>query len=344
MGRSSFNNGIGSNGTSFFEQVAYWVIKTYFYNQYDVQLHYKLGAYEYDIAIPKLNTLIECQSGLHVSQNHQKNDKFKQDYCKANNIKLITIMNWQDSSKVQVNYQTNYIEFGCYGTTIRDSVQKVLLPDNTLDFNKIKLQGNEHSRYIAAIYALLMLITNQKVDTEHFCNLTWAKIWQTSINNSIDATLQYENSLASRPDLVKEFRGLIRYPEIQPRSISLGSHELANWECSKCNYKWQARIVDRALKNNGCPKCGHIKGGITQSICTDISKSFFAKYKSLVPFIKANSTQEKEQIAKSIYMGSNVKKIEIQCPHCNKLKIITPHRLHGATNIRCSKCKRLFIE
>ena len=72
MGRSSFNNGIGSNGTSFFEQLTYWTIKAYFYNQYEVQLHYKLGAYEFDIAIPELNALIECQSGLHTSKTHQE--------------------------------------------------------------------------------------------------------------------------------------------------------------------------------------------------------------------------------------------------------------------------------
>lgn len=346
----NFNNGFRNNassGTSFFEQLTYWVVKSYIYNQYEVLLHYKIGRMEFDVAIPALNILIECQSALHV--NSIEMDKVKQEYCKANNIKLITLMNYDATSdKVQVNYQNNYITFGCKGTTIRDSIQKVLLSDNTLDFNKIKLQKNEHSRAIAATYALLMLIINKKVDIEHFCNLPWHQIWQTSLNKSVDATLPFEKSLASRPDLLKEFRGLVNYPEIQPRSISLGSGELADWECLNCNYKWQTIIYNRAVSNNRCPKCSakiaSKKISITESTCKDIQKSFYAKYKSLVPFIKATNQKEKEQIAQITYAGSNVKKIQLQCPHCNTLKYIIPNRLHGATNVRCMHCKRLFIE
>lgn len=338
MSSSSFNNGIGGNGTSFFEQVAYWTIKSYFYNQYDVLLHYKINNMEYDIAIPSLNTLIECQSELHV--NSTKMDKAKQDYCREHNIRLIQIMNWNDTSKVKINYQNNYIECGCTSVHIRDSIEKVLLPDNKLDFNKIKIQKNEHSRYITATYALLMLITNQQVDTEHFCNLPWAKIWQTSINNSIDATLSFENSLASRPDLVKEFRGLIRYPEIQPRSISLGSKEAANWECGTCGHKWQTIIYSRTALNSKCIICD----AEDKATCKNISKSFYYKYKSLVPFIKANNIQEKEDAAKKLYASSNVKTIALICPHCQKERIIHPFKLQGVTNIRCKHCKRLFIE
>lgn len=339
---SSFNSlrNNASAGTSFAEQVMYWTIKAYFYNQYEVLLHYKLGAYEFDIVIPELNVVIECQSILHAKDNVIKNDRLKQNYCKANNIRLIQIMNWNDASKVKINYQTDYVEFGCTCAYIRDSIQKVLLPNNILDFNKIKLQKNEHSRYIAAIYALLMLITNKKVDIEYFCKLPWAKVWQTSINNSIDATLPFENSLASRPDLLKEFRGLVKYPEILPRSISLGSGEYANWECSVCGHKWQAIIRNRAVLNNRCLKCYNE----AKSTCTDISKSFYAKYKSLVPFIKANSMQEKEQIAKNIYANSVAKTIKLICHHCKKERIIIPNRLQGVTNIKCKECKRWFIE
>lgn len=340
---SSFNNSMNGNvaGTSFAEQLIYLSLAVYFYNTYKVALHYKLDDMEYDIAIPELNTLIECQSKLHV--NSIEMDKVKQDYCKEHNIRLITLMNWNDASKVKINYQTDYVEFGCSGAHIRESIQKVLLSDNKLDFNKVKLQKNEHSRCIAAIYGLITLITNKQVDIKHFCNLPWLQIWQTSLNKSVNAKLSFENSLASKDSLVKEYRGLVKYGYINPREISIGSNEYANWECSKCDHKWQAIIENRALKNSKCPKCGKIKSNINQSTCTDISKSFFAKYRSLVPFIKVTNQKEKEQLAKSTYASSN-KKIELQCPHCNKLKLIRPCDLHGATNIRCSNCKRLFIE
>lgn len=340
---SSFNS-LRNNAaptTSFAEQLIYWTIAAYFYNTYKVYLHYKLDTYEFDIAIPELNTLIECQSRLHV--NSTKMDKIKQDYCKSNNIKLITVMNWQDSSKIKVNYQTDYIEVGCPGVNIRDSIEKVLLPDNKLDFNKVKLQKNEHSRYIAATYALLMLIIDKKVDIEHFCKLPWHQIWQTSLNKSVDATLPFEKSLASRPDLLKEFRGLVKYDYISPREISLCSNEYANWECGTCGHKWQADVKNRVVLNNGCPKCGYTKSSIAHSTCKDIQKSFYTKYKLLVPFIKANSIQEKEDLAKKLYASSH-KQLTLICPHCQKERIVVPHSLQGAANIKCKECNRWFIE
>lgn len=338
----SFNNNNRNNasaGTSFFEQLAYWVVKVYLYNKYDVLLHYKLDAYEFDIALPDLNIIIEVQSGLHI--NSIEMDKTKQNYCKEHNIRLITLMNYdRTSDKVQVNYQTDYIEVGCSGTHIRDSIEKVLLADNKLDFNKIKLQKNEHSRAIAATYALIMLITNQQVDIEQFCKLPWTKIWQTSLNKSVNAKLSFENSLASKDKLVKEYRGLVKYGYIYPREICLGSNEYANWECNLCGYKWEATVEKRTKLNRGCPKCA----AEDRATCKDTSKSFFTKCKSLVPFIKANSLQEKELLAKNIYANSNVKTITLICPHCQKEKIIRPCDLQGATNVRCHNCKRLFIE
>lgn len=340
---SSFNSN-GNNasaGTSFFEQLAYWTIKSYFYNQYEVQLHYKLGDYEFDIAIPELNTLIECQSALHV--NSIKMDKIKQDYCKSNNIKLITVMNWQDTSKVKVNYQTDYVEFGCISRDNSKSVDKVLAPNDLLDFEKVKNQKNTHCRHIFAIYNAISLIEGKPADVNKFCLLPWKLIWNKAQAESINKVLPFENSLASKDKLVKEFRGLVKYPEISPRSISLGSNEYANWECGTCGHKWQAVIYNRALRNKGCPKCSIIKGGITKSICKDIQKSFYTKYKSLVPFIKANTQKEKEDTAKKIYACST-KYIALICPHCQKDKVIQPFKLHGVTNVRCDNCKRLFIE
>lgn len=340
---SSFNNNFGGNapGTSFFEQLCFWTIAAYFYNKYEVLLHYKLDNMEYDIAINESNTMIEVQSGLHIKST--KMDKAKQEYCKANNIRLIQIMNYDKTSdKVQVNYQHNYITFGCNAYANREPVDKVLAPNGLLDFEKVKNQGNTHCRYIFAIYNLISLIEGKPADINKFCNLLWRNIWNKAQAESINKIIPFENSLASKNNLVKEYRGLVKYGYISPREISLGSNELANWECNKCSYKWQSRIADRVLEHN-CPKCSYVKRGITKSICKDLQKSFYAKYKSLVPFIKANNMQEKEAIAKKIYAGSN-KKLELQCPHCKKLKIIIPHKMYGATNVRCSNCKRLFIE
>lgn len=346
MSSNSFNNGMGGNGTSFFEQLTYWTIKAYFYNQYDVQLHYKLGAYEFDVAIPALNIIIECQSTLHA--NSIEMDKAKQNYCKEHNIRLITLMNWQDNLKVQINYQTDYIEVGCAAYANKEPVDKVLTSNDLLDFEKVKNQGNTHCRHIFAVYNAISLIEGKPADINKFCSLQWKLIWNKAQAESINKILPFENSLASKDKLVSEYRGLVKYGYINPREISLGSHEYTNWECNTCGYKWQAIVKSRTILNTECPKCAakiaSKKISITQSICKDISKSFYAKYKSLVLFIKANSMQEKEQLAKSTYASSEVKTITLICPHCQKERIITPHRLHEATNIRCRHCKRLFIE
>ena len=343
MGRSSFNNGIGSNGTSFAEQLIYWSLTAYFYNTYKVALHYKLDAYEFDISIPDLNIVLEVQSMLHASQNHQKNDKLKQNYCREHNIRLITIMVWKDSSKVQVNYQTDYIEVGCVSRHNNKPVDKVLAPNGLLDFEKVKNQKNTHCRHIFAIYMLISLIEGKPADVNKFCSLPWKLIWNKTQSESVNKVLPFENSLASKDNLVKEYRGLVKYGYISPREISIGSYESANWECSTCGHKWEARIKDRVLKNEGCSKCGYIKSSIAQSTCKEIQKSFFAKYKSLVPFIKANSMQEKEDAAKKLY-ASSTKYITLICPHCLTERILKPVNLKGNTNIRCKYCKELFIE
>ena len=346
MSRSSFNNGIGGNvaGTSFVEQLIYWTIAAYFYNQYEVLLHYKLNGLEFDIAIHELNTVIECQSALHISQKHQKNDKLKQNYCKANNIRLIQIMNYDKTSdKVNVNYQSNYITVGCNTNANREPVDKVLAPNGLLDFQKVKNQGNTHCRHIFAIYMLISLIEGKPADVNKFCSLPWKLIWNKTQSESINKELPFENSLASKDNLVKEYRGLVKYGYISPREISIGSYESANWECSTCGHKWEARIKDRVLKNEGCSKCGYIKSSIAQSTCKEIQKSFFAKYKSLVAFIKANSMQEKEDAAKKLY-ASSTKYITLICPHCLTERILKPVNLKGNTNIKCKKCHRWFIE
>ena len=41
------------------------------------------------------------------------------------------------------------------------------------------------------------------------------------------------------------------------KTILAGSNKKVSWICSKCGYKWQARIIDRAKNNNNCPACAN---------------------------------------------------------------------------------------
>ena len=65
------------------------------------------------------------------------------------------------------------------------------------------------------------------------------------------------NDLHSKyPDVAKEW-----FQEnngnITQTSITWGSNKKFWWKCSKCGYKWQARVSDRTIGHNGCPACAN---------------------------------------------------------------------------------------
>lgn len=43
--------------------------------------------------------------------------------------------------------------------------------------------------------------------------------------------------------------------ELDPTTITHGSHKKIQWKCSKCQHTWKASIVKRIVDNKGCPKC-----------------------------------------------------------------------------------------
>lgn len=64
-----------------------------------------------------------------------------------------------------------------------------------------------------------------------------------------------ENSLAAkRPDLAKEW-DYEKNGELTPETVFENSNKYANWICSKCGFKWNAKISNRSQLNRGCPNC-----------------------------------------------------------------------------------------
>lgn len=47
----------------------------------------------------------------------------------------------------------------------------------------------------------------------------------------------------------------------KPEDYVFGSTYSANWICSKCGHKWNAKILSRTKRGTGCPKCGLKKRG-----------------------------------------------------------------------------------
>ena len=72
----------------------------------------------------------------------------------------------------------------------------------------------------------------------------------------------------SHPDLAKEWHPT-KNGELTSKKVTAGSGKKAWWKCSKGNdHEWQARIVDRAKANNGCPYCEGKKVSKTNSLLT----------------------------------------------------------------------------
>ena len=68
-------------------------------------------------------------------------------------------------------------------------------------------------------------------------------------------SVQQKGSLAEKmPELAKEWHKT-RNGSLKPTDVTAGSNEKAWWQCSKCGYEWQTRVVSRGLKHSGCPCC-----------------------------------------------------------------------------------------
>ncbi len=67
---------------------------------------------------------------------------------------------------------------------------------------------------------------------------------------------------------------------IVPVDISYGSGKRVWWTCSVCNNEWQARVVLRTTRGDGCPSCFFSKGERAISIYLDSIKiEYFSQYK-----------------------------------------------------------------
>ena len=63
------------------------------------------------------------------------------------------------------------------------------------------------------------------------------------------------NDLATtHPELAKEWLSTENI-DLKPTDVVAGSGKKVWWQCSKCGYVWQSRVIDRVLYNHGCSKC-----------------------------------------------------------------------------------------
>ncbi len=44
---------------------------------------------------------------------------------------------------------------------------------------------------------------------------------------------------------------------LDPKKLTRASNKRASWKCSKCKYKWEAKISNRSILGRGCPLCAN---------------------------------------------------------------------------------------
>lgn len=70
------------------------------------------------------------------------------------------------------------------------------------------------------------------------------------------ALLDKKNLSITHPQLLLEW-DYDNNKAIKPTDVLASSQQKVWWQCSKCGYKWQAKISNRAVLNRGCPCCAN---------------------------------------------------------------------------------------
>lgn len=60
----------------------------------------------------------------------------------------------------------------------------------------------------------------------------------------------------TNPDLAREWHPTLN-DGLTPSNVSSGSNRKVYWQCPKCNYVWQAKVLNRAIGGRGCPCCAN---------------------------------------------------------------------------------------
>ena len=115
--------------------------------------------------------------------------------------------------------------------------------------------------------------------------------------------------------------------DLDPAKLTENSKKFANWQCSKCGYKWKACIGNRAKNHTGCPACANkiLIVGINDLATTNPEVAKEWNYKKNYPLTP-----------KDIRKGTH-KKFWWTCSSCNYEYKASPN--HRTTHdSKCPKC------
>ena len=101
---------------------------------------------------------------------------------------------------------------------------------------------------------------------------------------------------------------------LNPNKLLTNSSKKACWVCRVCGHKWQTQINVRK-KGHGCPRCGHLKVGISNAALKDSNKSLLAAFPEVTKVWNYN--KNKGLKPEDFAVNSN-KKVWWKCSECGK--------------------------
>ena len=170
------------------------------------------------------------------------------------------------------------------------------------------------------------------------CGAEWmASIRSRTQRNSGCPQCSKQKRVQSRSETILNNHGSLNIPllleewdydangELLPENVTNGSGQIVNWKCSKCGYKWKAKVSNRA-NGRGCPLCSNkvVVQGVNDLLTThpDLAKEWdYQKNIELTP--------------QNVTYGTN-KKVYWLCPQGHSYQATVLHRSSGTNCPICN--------
>ena len=354
-------------GTSFSEQAIFYYIQSY----YPATLNrYKNNKIEFDVFIPDNQTAIEYDGKYyHGQKNSLLKENRKDDYCRANHIRLIRI---RDSSLPITNYAEIISCEDANFKSLETAIQELLLKLQiniavNIEKDTSKILANYRKRSQENSFASLFPnrakewnyeknypLTPDKVSA-HSNHKVWWKCkkgheWQAIIGNRIkgDSKCPYcsnrkvligFNDLATtHPELANEWH--YEKNTIKPTEVVAGSNKKVWWKCSKCGYEWETQIENRA-SGSGCIQCSREKQGQTWTKKSAQKNNFAIKFPEIA---KEWHPTKNGDLKPNDFSSSSNQKVWWKCNTCGnewKTQICCRTAPQGTNCPVCSIAKRV---
>lgn len=242
---ATINHRSGANGTScpkcnagrqtsFAEQAFFYYIKKMFPDAISRYTEIFSHNMELDIYIPSIQLGIEYDGEAWHKKNKRERERKKYEICKANEIRLLRIM-----EKAPENF--------------------VYTADETLSMQNPLYEY----KYLAQGIRILL----DRIDP---ASNMWTRRYAHHIHSDVDINIKrdeheiraymtklHKGSLAERyPVVASEWHPTLN-GTVTPEKVKPGSDFKAMWICPKCGNEYSAIVGHRTSKNpTGCPKCG----------------------------------------------------------------------------------------